>query len=149
MLDQLLGGDATQRFGRLIQQFEGGSAHKVSGQDAAAHHDEIAKHLTPQQYEQAAIAAASKLTPEQRKELAAKLTEAAKAQGHPTAAAAAKHGADPTSADSIGKLLSAFQGSPGGVTGLLSAGGAMSLLGNPTVRSALTGVAAMAAKQFI
>jgi len=45
--------------------------------------------------------------------------------------------------------MSALQGSPGGMTGLLSAGGAMSLLSNSAVRSALIGVAAVAAKKLV
>jgi hypothetical protein len=149
MLDQLLGGNASQRFGALIQQFEGGSAHEVSAQDAVAHHDEIAKHLSPDDYKAAATEAAKQLTPEQRQELGPKLAEAAKGQGHDVTAMLAPHGGDATSAGGIGQLLSALQGSPGGMTGLLSTGGAMSLLGNTAVRSALVGVAATAAKKLI
>src|SRR5712692_604307 len=133
MLDQLLGPDAAQRFGALIQQFEGGTAHEVSEEDAAAHHDAIAKHLTPEDYKHAATEAARKLTPEQRQELGPKLAEAAKGQGHDVNAMLADHGGDSTSAEGIGKLLSTLQGSTGGLTGLLSGGGAMRLLGNQAV----------------
>ena len=65
-LENLLGGDMAKSLSGLIQQFESGNAHAVSSADVAAHHDAVAKHLSPQQYEQAAIDAASKLTPEQR-----------------------------------------------------------------------------------
>ena len=148
-LEGLLGGDLAKSLGGLVEQFEGGSAHKVPAADAAAHHDAVAKHLSAQDYEKAAIDAASKLTPEQRKEVAAKLTEAAKAQsqGHAVAAAGAQH-KDPSSAEALGKLMGVLQGQPGGVTGLLS-GGAGELLGNAAVRSALVGVAASAAKNLL
>jgi hypothetical protein len=149
MLDQLLGGDAAERFGSLIQQFEGGTAHEVSHEDAAAHHDEIAKHLSKDDYAQAAQEAAQKLTPEQRKELGPKLAEAAKAQGHDVDKTLAPHGGDPTSSQAIGKLLSALQGNPGGIGALVSSGGLQSLAGNAAFRSALVGVAAMAAKRLL
>jgi hypothetical protein len=138
-LEGLLGGDLAKSLGGLIEQFEGGTAHQVSAQDAAAYHDAVAEHLSAQDYEKAAIAAASKLTPEQRKELAAQLTGAAKAKGRPAPAAA--H--DDTSADGIGKLMAGLQSS-GGLTSV-----AEGLLGNPTVRSALVGVASSAAKSLL
>ena len=147
-LEGLLGGDLAKSLGGLIEQFEGGSAHQVSAADAAAHHDAVAAHLSAKDYEQAAIEAASKLTPEQRKEVAAKLTEAAKSQGQGGAAAAAAQHKDPSSAEALGKLMGVLQGQPGGVTGLLS-GGAGELLGNAAVRSALVGVAASAAKNLL
>ena len=148
-LEGLLGGDLAKSLGGLIQQFEGGTAHQVPAADAAAHHDAVAQHLSAQEYEKAAIDAASKLTPEQRKEVAAKLTEAATSQGHgaAVAAASAQH-SDPASAEGLGKLMGVLQGQPGGVTGLLS-GGAGELLGNAAVRSALVGVAASAAKSLL
>lgn len=149
MLEQLLGGDAAKTIGGLVQQFEGGTAHQVSPEDAAAHHDAVAQHLSPEQYKQAATEAAAKLTPEQRQEVGTKLAEVAKNQGHDVNAMLAPHGGDATSAGGIGQLLSTLQSSPGGLTGLLSAGGAMSLLGNAAVRTALIGVAAMAAKKFL
>lgn len=139
-LENLLGGDLGKTIGGLIQQVEGGTAHAVSPQDAAAHHDAVAAHLSPKDYEQAAVDAASKLTPEQRKELAEQLTHVATAQGHAQAAAKAKQ--DPTP-DSLGQLLGALQGS-GGITNL-----AGELLGNATVRSALVGVATSAAKRVL
>jgi hypothetical protein len=142
-LEQLLGGDLGKSIGGLIQQFESGTAHEVSPEDAAAHHDAVAKHLSPQDYEQAAIEAASKLTPAQRKELAEKLTHAAKAKGKQVRAPAAQHGEQPPSADDVGKLLAGLQGS-GGLTNV-----AGELLGNPTVRSALVGVAGTAAKKLL
>lgn len=142
-LENLLGGDLGKSIGGLIQQFESGSADQVSPEDAAAHHDAVAKHLTPEQYEQAAIEAAGKLTPAQRKDLAEKLTHAAKTQGKDVAAPAAHEDAQAPSADSVGKLLAGLQGS-GGLTNI-----AGDLLGNPTVRSALVGVASSAAKKYL
>jgi hypothetical protein len=45
--------------------------------------------------------------------------------------------------------MSALQGTPGGMSSLLSAQGAESLVENQAIRSALVGVAAMAAKKFL
>jgi hypothetical protein len=140
-LEGLLGGDLAKSLGGLIEQFEGGNAHQVAPADAAAHHDAVAKHLSAQDYERAAIDAASKLTPEQRKELAAELTKAAGAKGHTEAAA--PHPAEAPSADAVGKLMAGLQGS-GGLTSV-----AEGLLGNPTVRTALVGVATSAAKKLL
>lgn len=140
-LEQLLGGDLAKSLGGLMQQFEAGSAHEVSPQAAAAHHDAVAEHLSAQDYERAAIEAASKLTPAQRKELATKLTQAAKSGGRDIGAAGAKADAEEApSAETVGQLMGALQGS-GGITSI-----AEGLLGNPTVRSALVGVATSAAK---
>jgi hypothetical protein len=141
-LEELFGGDLAKSLGGLIEQFEGGTAHQVSGEDAVAHHDAVAKRLSPKDYEQAAIDAAAKLTPAQRKELAAKLTEVAQQKGHPVAAAP-QHGNEAPSADAVGKLMAGLQGS-GGLTSV-----AEGLLGNPTVRSALVGVATSAAKRLL
>jgi hypothetical protein len=89
------------------------------------------------------------MTPQQRAELGPKLAEAAKAQGHDVDGLLSEHGGDATSAGGIGKLMSALQSSPGGVTGLLSTGGAEKALESPAVRSALLGVATTAAKKLL
>ncbi len=141
-LENLLGGDLGKTLGGLIQQFESGTAHQVSPEDAVAHHDAVAKHLSRKDYEQAAIDAAGKLTPEQRKELVEKLTDAARAKGHDVPAPATKSSEAP-SAEVVGQLMGALHGS-GGLTNV-----AEGLLGNPTVRSALVGVATSAAKRFL
>ncbi|HST26677.1 MAG TPA: hypothetical protein VLJ76_11885 [Gaiellaceae bacterium] len=148
-LEGLLGGEAGKVIGGLVQQFEAGQAHQVTPEDAAAHHDAVAQHLSPEQYRQAATEAAQKMTPEQRQELGTKLADAAKAQGHDVNQVLAPHAGNASSAGGIGALMSALQSSPGGITSLLSAGGAESLLKNTAVRSALIGVAAMAAKKFV
>jgi len=148
-LADLLGGDAAKAIGGLVEQFEQGQAHQVSPQDAAAHHDAVAQHLTPERYEQAAKDAVEKLTPDQREELGKQLTAAAKAQGHDVDAMLAPHGGKASSPGGLGALMSALQGTPGGMSSLLSAQGAESLVENQAVRSALVGVAAMAAKKFL
>ena len=147
MLENLLGGDAAKALGGIVEQFESGNGAQVSPQDAAAHHDAVAKHLTPEQYRQAATEAAEKLTPEQRKEVGTELAHAAKAQGKPV-----PH-ADPSSSASIGSLLTQLKDTPGGMSSLLTEKGAekeaTTLLENPAVRTALVGVAATAAKKFL
>lgn len=50
MFERLLGGDAAKTIGGVVEQFESGNAAQVSPQDAAAHHDAVAQHLTPEQY---------------------------------------------------------------------------------------------------
>ncbi len=147
MLENLLGGDAAKALGGLVEQFESGNAAQVSPQDAAAHHDAVAKHLTTEQYRQAATEAAEKLTPEQRQEAGTRLAQAAKAQGK-----SVPH-ADPSSSASIGSLLTQLKDTPGGLSSLLTAQGAekeaSTLLSNAAVRTALVGVAATAAKKFL
>ncbi len=142
-LNDLLGGDAAKQLGQLVEQFESGNAHEVSPQDAAAHHDAVAKKVSPQDYEQAAVEAMNKLSPEQRKEVAEQLTQAAKTAGRQVHAPAAGARAEAPSADSLGKLMGQLESS-GGITSL-----AGDLLGNPTVRSALVGVAGTAAKKLL
>jgi hypothetical protein len=148
-LDDVLGGDAAKQVGQLIEQFEGGTAHEVAPEEAAAKHDAVAKHLSKEDYKQAAKEAAQKLTPEQRKELGPKLAKAAKEQGHDVDGMLADHGGDPTSSEAIAKLFQALQGAPGGMSSLLSTDGAKSLLENQAFRSALVGVGAMAAKKLL
>lgn len=149
LLDNLLGPDTATQVGQLIEQFEGGTAHQVAPEEAAAHHDAVAKHLSPEEYKDAAKQAAAKLTPEQRKELGPKLAQAAKDQGHDVDGLLAEHGGDPTSSEAIAKLFQALQGTPGGMSSLLSSGGAKGLLENSAFRSALVGVGAMAAKKLL
>jgi hypothetical protein len=148
MLENLRGGDAAKALGGLVEQFESGNAAQVSPEDAAAHHDAVAQHLTQEQYLQAATEAAEKLTPQQRQELGTELAKAAKAQGKPV-----PDHADPSSSASIGSMLGQLKDTPGGVSSLLTAQGAeteaSTLLENPAVRTALVGVAATAAKKFL
>jgi hypothetical protein len=148
-LDNLLGGDAAKQVGQLIEQFEGGTAHEVPAAQAAAQHDKVAEQLSSEDYKAAAKEAAEKLTPEQRQELGPQLAKTAKEQGHDVDGLLAKHGGDPTSSEAIAKLFQALQGTPGGMSSLLSSGGAKSLLENQAFRSALVGVGAMAAKKFL
>jgi hypothetical protein len=148
-LENLLGGDLAKSLDGMIEQFESGTAHEVPAEQAAAHHDAVAKNMSPEDYADAAKQAADKLTPEQRQELGPKLARAAKDQGHDVDGMLAKHGGDPTSSEAIAKLFQALQGTPGGMTSLLSTDGAKSLLENPAFRSALVGVGAMAAKKFL
>jgi enamine deaminase RidA (YjgF/YER057c/UK114 family) len=153
MFEQLLGGDAGKAISGIVEQFESGNAAQVSPEDAAAHHDAVAQHVTTEQYQQAATETAEKMTPEQRAELGPKLATAAKAQGHDVDATLAKHGGDPTSSASIGSLLTSLKDTPGGMSTLLTEKGAEkeaeTLLQNPAVRTALVGVAATAAKKFL
>jgi hypothetical protein len=148
MLGDLLGGDAAKALGGLMEQFDSGKAAQVSPQDAAAHHDAVANHLTSEQYMQAATEAAEKLTPQQRQELGDELARAAKAQGKPV-----PKQADPSSSASIGSALTELKDTPGGLSSLLTAQGAekgaTTLLENTAVRTALVGVAATAAKKFL
>ncbi len=153
MLENLLGGDAAKALGGLVEQFESGNGAQVSPQDAAAHHDAVAKHLTSEQYLQAATEAADKLTPQQREELGTELAKAAKSQGHDVDATVANAGGDPSSSASIGAVLTQLKDTPGGLSSLLTAQGAekeaSTLLSNTAVRTALVGVAATAAKKFL
>src|SRR5215471_12460668 len=62
---------------------------------------------------------------------------------------AADHHGDPSSSEALGKLFGALQGTPGGMTSLLSTDGAKTLFENQAFRSALVGVGAMAAKKLL
>jgi hypothetical protein len=148
-LDDLIGKDAAKEVGQLIEQFDSGTAHEVAPEKAAAHHDAVTKNLSPGDYEQAAKEAVAKLTPEQRQELGAELAKTAKAQGHDVDKMLAEHKGDPSSTEALGKLFSALQGAPGGMSGLLSTDGARGLLENQAFRTALVGVGAMAAKKLL
>jgi hypothetical protein len=148
-LDDVIGKDAAKQVGQLIEQFEGGTAHEVAPEEAAAHHDKVAKHLSKDDYADAAKQAAEQLTPAQRQELGPKLAQAAKEQGHDVDGMLAEHDGDPTSSEAIAKLFQALQGAPGGMSSLLSTDGAKSLLENQAFRSALVGVGAMAAKKLL
>jgi len=148
-LDDLIGKDAATNVGQLIEQFESGNAHEVAPEQAAAHHDAVAKNLSPEDYQRAAKEAVEKLTPEQRQELGQELTKAAKDQGHDVDKMLADHHGDPSSSEALGKLFGALQGTPGGMTSLLSTDGAKTLFENQAFRSALVGVGAMAAKKLL
>jgi hypothetical protein len=82
LLDSLLGGGAQQKgYQDFVQRYEQGRPWEgVSDEEAAQHYSNVAQHLGPQDYRAAAEEAVSRLSPDERAELAEHLRQQARQQ---------------------------------------------------------------------
>jgi len=149
LLDTLLGGGSQgQHYQDFVQRYEQGRPWEgVSDQEATQHYSTVAQHLDPQDYRAAAEEAISRLSPEERAELADHLRQQARQQDvnfpglhetpnleHPGVLAgmmSAMHGQQP------GILQQLLGGSSGGGSGAQS----------NVAKAALAGIAAIGLKK--
>lgn len=156
MLENVLGGGQGQQdYQNFVNRYEQGQPQDgYSGQEALDRYQQVATRLPQQNYMQAAEAAFSRMSPQQRSEFSQFLQHQAQQNNIPLPGlgqgGASGQTSDPsTLAHLLGTL---HQQDPNLLSQLLghsgSSSGGGSLLSNPAVRSALGGIAAMAAKQF-
>jgi len=109
-------------------------------------YQQVAPQLSPEQYQQAAMASLNRLSPQERMQLGQYLTQQAQQQG--MSVPRVPHGGmgdyeNPTHLAQ--QMAQMHQQQPDMLHQILGPGGA---LGNPLAKAALAGVAAMAAKKF-
>jgi hypothetical protein len=143
-----LKGERRQEFEDFANRYDQGEPWEgISDDEAVSRHDELASQLSQDEYEASARESFERLQPEQRKELGRELRQQARERN--VSAPEVDDDDDEKLADSgmLAKLTSQLHGqSPGLVGQLLGSGG---MRGNPLVKGALGGIAAMAAKRFM
>ena len=146
-LQNILGGQQQQDYQDFVNRYDQGHPFEgYSDQEVLNRYQQVAPRLSPEQYQQAALASLDRLAPQGRMQLGHFLMQQAQQQGV---------GMPGFSQGSIGdyqdpnylaqQMTQMHQQQPDMLHQILGPGGA---LGNPLAKAALAGVAAMAAKQF-
>lgn len=174
LLQQILGGGQQQDYQDFVNRYEQGPPYQgVSHDEALNRYQQIAPHLPPNAYEQAAQQSFSQLTPQQRVQLGQYLIQSAQQQGvNLPAVNQLQQGGGGANLGSllqdtgflaqlvggmhqqqpglVSQLLgAAMSGGMGGMSGGQASGGQANMLDSPIAKAALAGIAAMAAKQFL
>ena len=155
-LQQLLGGGQQQQdYQDFIDRYDQGPPYEgISDQEALERYQQVAPHLPPGAYQQAAQEAFARMSPQERMQFGQYVQQRAQQQGvglpgllggggnfqDPGFLAQMLGGMSQQQPDLLGQLL-------GGGGGRGGAGGGM--LDNPLAKAALAGVAAMAVKQMM
>lgn len=174
-LNQLMGGGRQQEFKDFTQRYDEGPPYeRISDEEAANRYEEVAPHLSEEDYRLSAREAFERMSPEEREEFGRLLREQSQQQGHgdmPGGENAAGNLRDPDylaqvasrmhqqQPDALGGLMRNVLGSGGGglVGGMLGSGmtggggasGGGGMMSNPAAKAALAGIAATAAKRFM
>lgn len=148
LLDGLLGDPQAQAqhqdfADRFDQQGEAG----ISNEEALQQHDRVAQHATPQEYQNAALAAFQRMTPQQRKQFRQEINHRM-GQRNPGQHSQQRHpqgqGHEP---GELAQLIGGMHSQNPGMLGSLMGGGGG--LGGSIGKMALGGIAAMAIKQVM
>ncbi len=157
MLQNLLGGgQKRQEYEDFVGRYDQGAPYEgISDDEAISRHDEIASHVSDDDYELSAQEAFERLSPQERKELAGMLRQ----HGRQRQVDLGEFDDDDDERDADPRqlarmtrhvrkqqpnMMSQLLGAAGGGGG----GGMGGMLGNPVAKAALAGVAAMAAKKM-
>jgi hypothetical protein len=147
LLDSLLSDSAgkaqAEDFAQRYQQ--GDPSEGYSEKEALDQHQNIAQHLSSDQYERAAVQAFERLTPQQRKQFHQQIAHHLPA----TAQQGRSQNAQSDDPGSLAKLVGGLhQQNPGMLGSILGGGGSGGgLLGGSVGKAVLGGIAAMAIKQ--
>ena len=152
-MQQLLGGGQQQQdYQDFIDRYDQGAPYEgISDQEALDRYQQVAPHLPPGAYQQAAQEAFARMSPQERMEFGQYVQQRAQQQGvglsglmggggnfqDPGVLAQMLGGMTQQQPDMLGQLLGGGGGGGGG------------MLGNPLAKAALAGVAAMAVKQMM
>jgi hypothetical protein len=129
---------------------QGAPADGIDEQEALEHHQRLASESSPEQYEQAARAAFSRLGPEERAQLSQQFQAAAQACGLDTEGVLGGAVGEMAEPDKLARLAGQFQRQQPARLGELLGGGSPgggSTLAGSVVRASLGGIAAMLADQ--
>jgi hypothetical protein len=158
-LEPVLNDPVTQRrVEDFIGRYEQGApADGIGDRETLEHHQQLAAEATPEQYQQAAWAAFSRLGPQDRARLGQQLQGSARAHGLNLAGLLGGVGGQLVEPGTFAQLVGQLhQQRPGLLVELLggrtAAGGSGSggrMLVSPVARAALAGIAAMLAKQAL
>ena len=174
-LNQLMGGERQQEYRGFTERYDQGPPYeRISDEEAANRYDEVAPHLSEEDYRLSAQEAFERMSPEEREEFGRLLREQYQQEGQgdvPGRAAKEEDLGNPDflaqlmsrmhhqQPDVVGSLMKGMLGSGGGglVGGMLGSGmtggggasGGGGMMGNPAAKAALAGIAATAAKRFM
>lgn len=158
-LNQLLGGGQQQQdYQGYLQRYEQGQPSEgYSDEEVMNRYQQVAPHLSQNQYMQAAEAAFNHMTPQQRAEFGQVLEQQARQRGVNIPGMNQMEGANRFQdagflAQLTGQLHQQQPGLLGQLLGGASSGSSSSggsLLSNPAVKAGLAGIAAMAVKHFL
>jgi hypothetical protein len=148
-LEGLLGGNPRrQEYEDFVNRYnQGPPSEGYSDQEVAERYQQIAPKLPPQDYQQAAVAAFERMSPQEREQFAQYVQQQARQQNVPIGdilGGRSKQYQDPGSLAQATTQLQQQQ--PDLLGGLLGSGGALS---SPLAKAALAGIAAMAAQRFL
>ena len=160
LLDELLGGgQREQEYQDFVNRYDQGPPYEgISDEEAVSRYQEMAPHLDPDAYQQAAHDSINQLSPEERLQFGQQLGNQAQRQG--LSLPGLHEGGDERLGDP-GMLASLASGlhqqQPGGLArllgglggGALGGGGGSGPLGNPLARAVLSGITAMATKRLL
>ncbi len=154
-LESMLGGNQQQEMQGFVNRYmQGAPSEGYSDAEVMQRYQQVAPNIPHKQYIQAAEQAFERLSPEQRSEFAQFVGQ--QAQQHGIQVPGMGAGGATTSgglAQLVGALHQQKPGLLGEVLGGLGGGqgtssGVGSMLGNPTVKAALAGIAAMAVRNM-
>jgi len=150
ILDQLLGNPATQQrqdYEDFYNRYQQGAPHEgYSDQEVFNRYQEMAPALNQQQYMDAAVGAAQRMSPQERAQFAQYLQQSAQQQN--VQLPNYQHSAYAQDPNALGQLMGQMhQQQPNLLTQLMGGGGGT--FDNPIAKAALAGVAAMAAKKIM
>lgn len=172
MLQNILGGGQRQQFQDFANRYQQGSPFDgISDQEALQNYQQVAPHLSPQQWQESAQESFARLSPQQRMELGRYLQQGAQQQGY-SFPDMNHDGIDDRTQDPrylaqmagqmrqqqpglFSQLLGSALGGGGmgGGSGMLGGGGAGGnvgqLLNNPIAKAALAGIAATAMQRMM
>ena len=167
ILGQLFGGGQNQDYQDFVNRYhQGPPSEGYDNQEVMHRYQQIAPHLPPGEYQQAAQDALARISPSERQQLGQYLLQSAQQQGLNVPCMVGQTGGG--SWQDPGMLAQLFgtlqQQQPGLISQLLgsalgggaspyqqsgSSGGTGNLLSSPIAKAALAGIAAMAAQRFL
>jgi hypothetical protein len=155
MLQSVLGGgQKRQEYEEFVNRYDKGEPHEgISEDEAASRYQEVSSQLSDDDYELSAREAFERMSPEQRRQLAQMVRRQGREKNvrlDQFDAADDERDADPAELARMTRHVRKQQ--PGGLAALLGGGGGggvAGILSNPVAKSALAGVAAMAAKKVL
>ncbi len=160
------GGQQQGDFQDFVSRYQQGAPHEgIDEQEAAQRYGQVAGEIDPLTYQQSAQESLANMSPDQRAEYGQQVSSVAEQQGvshgwdgssDPQSLAQMTTNVHQQAPDLLGSLLGGGGGGAGGVGGALggllgggSGSGVGGSGGNPIMKAALGGIAAMAAKRMM
>lgn len=162
-VEKLMGGGQQQEeYQGFVDRYDSG--HPSEGydeQEVMQRHQDVAAHLSPDEYQQAAQQSFERLSPEERKQFGQHLQEEAEQQGYNDPDLANAHHDQFQDSGFLAQIAGKMQGQEpgmlgqllggggGGLGGMLGSSSGSGMMGNPMAKAALAGIAAFAAKKMM
>ena len=142
-----------QEYQDFVGRYDQGPPYEgISNEEAFGRHDEMASNISSEEYGDSARQALENLSPDERQQFGAQLSERAREQGLDVPGLDQAREGDP---GMLGQLMAQLHGQagPAAIGQLLGGGGRESglggMLGGAAGKAAVAGIAAMAARRFL